>query len=43
MNPQISIFTKTHKVGAELSHANRRADMMKLTIAFQNFGKVPKN
>jgi len=29
-------------VGAELFHADRRTDMTKLTVAFQNFANAPK-
>ena len=42
-NPQISNFTKFHSVGAELLHADRRTDMMKLTVAFRNFAKTRPN
>jgi len=34
---------KTRPEGAEFFHADRRADMTKLTVAFRNFAKVPKN
>ena len=33
---------KIRPVGAELFHADRRTDMAKLIVAFQNFSKVPK-
>jgi len=29
-------------VGAELFHADRRTDIMKLTVAFRNFANAPK-
>jgi len=34
---------KSHPVEAELFHAEGRADMMKLTVAFRNFANAPKN
>jgi hypothetical protein len=33
---------KIGPVGAELSHADRRTDMIKLTVAFCNSAKAPK-
>ena len=39
----ISNFMNIHPVGAELFHADRRADMMKLIVDFHNFEKAPKN
>ena len=36
-------FKKIRPVGAELFHADRRTDMTKLTVAFRNFAKQPKN
>jgi len=32
-----------HPVGAELLHAYRQTDTTKLTVAFRNFEKAPKN
>jgi len=34
---------KIRPVGAELFHADGRTDMTKLTVAFLNFAKGPKN
>ena len=34
---------KIHPVGAELFHADRQTDTTKLTVAFRNFAKAPKN
>ena len=34
---------KIRPVGAELSHADRRIDMTKLTVALRNFANAPKN
>ena len=34
---------KFRPVGAELFHADGRTDMTKLTVAFRNFAKGPKN
>ena len=34
---------KIRPVGAELFDADRRTDMTKLTVAFRNFAKAPKN
>ena len=39
-NPQISNFMKIRPVGAELSRADRRIDMMKIIVAVRN---APKN
>ena len=33
---------KIHTVGAELFHADREADITKLTVAFRNFANAPK-
>jgi len=33
---------KIRPVGAELLHADRRTDMMKLIVAFRNFANSPK-
>jgi len=30
-------------VGDELFHADGKTDMMKLTVAFRNFSKAPRN
>jgi hypothetical protein len=40
---QTSNFIKIRPVGAELFHADRRADMTKLIVAFRNLAKAPKN
>ena len=40
---QISSFTKIRPMGAELFHADRRADMTKLIAAFRNFASASKN
>ena len=42
-NTQILNFMKYRPVAAELFHADRRTDMMKLTVAFRSFAKAPKN
>jgi hypothetical protein len=42
-NTQISNFVKIHPMGAELFHADGRADMAKLRAAFRNFANLPKN
>jgi hypothetical protein len=45
-NTQVSNFMKIRPVGAELFHADRQTDRqtdMKLTVAFRNFAKTPKN
>jgi len=42
-NTQISNFIKFHPVGAELFHADRQTDMMKLIITFRNSRNAPKN
>jgi len=48
-NPQISNFIEILRVRIELFHANRRTgtdskrDATKLTAAFRNFEKTPKN
>jgi hypothetical protein len=46
-NTQISNFMKIHSAGAELLHVerqtDRQTDMMRLTVAFQNFRNAPKN
>jgi len=34
-------FMKIRPVGDELSHADRRTDMTKLTLAFRNFANAP--
>ena len=34
---------KFRPVRTELSHADGRIDMTKLTVAFRNFAKAPKN
>ena len=39
----ISNFVKIRPVGAELLHTDGRTDMTKLTVAFRNFVKAPKN
>ena len=39
---QISNVIKIRPAGAELFHADRRADM-KLTVAFRNFEHAPKS
>jgi len=36
-NTHISNFMNIHPVGAELFRADRRADMMKLSVTFRNF------
>jgi hypothetical protein len=41
-NIQISDFMKILSVGAELFHADRRKDMIKLMVAFRNFSNAPK-
>jgi hypothetical protein len=41
-NTQMSNFMKLRPVAAELFHADRRTDMMKLTVAFRYFAKAPK-
>ena len=33
---------KIRRMGAELSHTDRRTDVKKLTVAFRNFVKAPK-
>ena len=33
---------KIHPVGAEMFHANRRTDMLKLIVAFRNFANAPQ-
>jgi hypothetical protein len=38
-NTQISNFMKVPPVGAELFHADRQTDMMKLLVAFRNIAK----
>jgi len=42
---KISNFTKIRSVGADLFHAESdgRKNMTKLTVAFRNFTKAPKN
>ena len=46
-NPQISNFTKTRPLGAQLFHADRRksakTDMTNLAVAFRNFANASKN
>jgi hypothetical protein len=37
---QISNFMKIRPVGAELFHADRRTDMMKLIVTFRNFANA---
>jgi len=39
-NPQISNFIKIHPVAAELFHADRQADIMKLKVTLCNFANV---
>jgi hypothetical protein len=34
---------KIRPVGAEFFHADRRADMTKLRVAYHNFANAPKN
>jgi hypothetical protein len=34
---------KIRPVGAELFHADGQTDMTKLTVAFRNFAKAPRN
>jgi len=34
---------KAHPAGATLFHADRWADMMKLTVGFRNFVNAPKS
>jgi hypothetical protein len=34
---------KIRSVGAELFHADRQADIMKLIVAFRNLANAPKN
>jgi hypothetical protein len=34
---------KIRPVGAELSHADGLTDVTKLTVAYRNFAKAPKN
>jgi len=34
---------KIRPIGAELFHANRQTDMMKLIVAFRNITKAPEN
>ena len=41
-NTQISNFMKIRPVGAELFHADRWADMAKLTVAKSNLANAPK-
>jgi len=41
-NAQISNYMKIRPVGAELFHADRRTDIMKLIIAFRNFANASK-
>jgi len=36
-------FKKMRPMGAELFHADRRTDIMKLKFAFRNFAKMPIN
>jgi len=33
---------KIHSVGGTLFHADRRADMTKLTVTFRSFAEAPK-
>jgi hypothetical protein len=42
-NAQIPNFIEARPVGAELFRADRRTDMTKLTVAFDNFANTPKN
>jgi len=42
-NTQISNFMKIQPVGAELFHADRQTQTMKLTVVFHNFTNTPKN
>jgi hypothetical protein len=42
-NTQISNFMKIHPVGAQLPHAHRKRDTMKLIVTFRNFANVPNN
>jgi hypothetical protein len=39
---KISNFMQTRPVGAELFHADRRADVTKVIVAFRNFENAPK-
>ena len=41
-NTQTSNFIEIRPVGAELLHADRRTDMMKLIAAFRSFANAPK-
>ena len=41
-NTQIPNFIKIRPVGAELFHADRWADMAKLTVAKSNLANAPK-
>jgi hypothetical protein len=34
---------KIRRAGAEMFHADRRTEMVKLTVAFRNFANAPKN
>ena len=40
---QISSFIKIRSVGAEMFHADRQTDMMKVIFACRNFATAPKN
>jgi len=42
VDTQLSNIKKIRPVGAELFHADRQKDMMKLTVAFRNFAKASK-
>jgi hypothetical protein len=40
-NTQISNFMKIHPEGAQMPHAHRQTDRMKLTVTFRSFANVP--
>jgi hypothetical protein len=42
-NIQLPNFMKIRLVWVELFHADRRADMTKLIVAFRNFAKVAES
>ena len=41
--PQTSNFMKARQEGGEMFHADRRTDMMKLTVAFRNSANAPNS
>jgi len=43
MYNKVNIYHENRPVGAELFHADRRTDMMKLIVAFRKITNAPKN